>query len=101
MASADGGLILLIGVNKRKLPKGGFIVGDAEGGGLYGNYTIDVFHSSPEQRIAALETDCNRASDECMASISLANSRWFAVPLTIDFSKVLLFDFGQEKQNGR
>jgi hypothetical protein len=101
MASADGGLVLLIGVNKRKLPKAGFVVGDAEGGGLYGNYTIDVFHSSPEQGIAALEMDCNRTSDQCMATISLANSRWFAVPLAIDLSKALLFDFGQEKQGRR
>jgi hypothetical protein len=101
MASADGGLVLLIGVNKRKLPKGGFIVGDAQGGGFYGNYTVDVFHSSPEQRIAALEMDCNRSSDQCMATISLANSRWFAVPLAIDFSTVLLFDLGREKQSGR
>jgi hypothetical protein len=30
MSSADGGLVLLIGVNKRKLPKGGFIAGDAQ-----------------------------------------------------------------------
>lgn len=81
MSSADGGLVLLIGVNKQKLPKGGFIVGDAEGGGIYGNYTIDIFQSNPAKRTAALDVDCNRASVECMASISIANSRWFAVQL--------------------
>jgi hypothetical protein len=98
MASADGNLVLLIGVNKRKLPKGGFIVGTATGGGLYGNYTIDVFRSKPQQRIAALEMDCNFASNDCMQTISLANSRWFAVTLADDFSRVLLFDFGQSDQ---
>lgn len=101
MASADGKLVLLIGVNKRKLPKGGFIVGNATGGGLYGNYTIDVFHSNPQQRIAALDMDCNFASNDCMQTISLANSRWFAVPLANGFSRALLFDFGQDDQSGR
>jgi hypothetical protein len=95
MSSADGGLVLLIGVNKQKLPKGGFIVGDAEGGGIYGNYTIDVFQANPAQRIALLDVDCSRASNDCMASISVANSRWFAVPLAINMSQALLFDFGR------
>jgi hypothetical protein len=92
--SNDGRLVLLAGVDKRKLPGHAVIVGDPVAGGAYGNYTLDIFDSDPGRRIAALNVDCGMASLDCVAYITAGDSRWLAIALARDLSTAILFDFG-------
>jgi hypothetical protein len=94
MASGDGKLVFIAGVDKRKLPGYAVLVGDPVSGGAYGNYMLDVFDSTPDKKLAAIDVDCRMASLDCMAPVSVVNSRWFAIGLARDLSKAVLFDFG-------
>jgi hypothetical protein len=47
-ASGNGKLVLLVGIDKRKLPTHGVFFGDAVSDGAYGNLTLDLFESSPQ-----------------------------------------------------
>jgi hypothetical protein len=95
--SANGKLVVLAGVDKRKLPSTGVFLGSPASDGLFGNYTIDVFDADQQLKLAALDVDCNQTSVDCMAYITAVNSRWFAIALARNLSEGLLFDFGPER----
>jgi hypothetical protein len=97
-ASGNGRLVLLAGVDKRKLPEKGLLFGSAVSDGLYGNFTIDAFDSDPARRIAAVDMDCDRASLGCMAAVTVINSRWFAIALATNLTKAVLFDFEPDRE---
>jgi hypothetical protein len=92
--SNDRQLIVEAGVDERKLPKSGYF-GTAESGAFYGNVVIRALNSA-QHTLVAISIDCQVSSAECMAFTSTINSRWFAVALSGDFRKAVLFDFGEQ-----
>ncbi len=91
-SSEDGRLVVLAGVDKRTLPKSGFL-GDPLNGGASGLVTIDVFAADPTHRLAALDLDSHINVNAARRRVSLLNSRWLAIGLNIGLQKMLLFDF--------
>lgn len=91
-SSEDGKLVVLAGVDKRKLPKYGFL-GDTLNGGAYGLVTLDIFDSSPSRRVAALDIDSHINVNVARRRMSLVNSRWLAIGLDVGLRKILLLDF--------
>lgn len=91
-SSEDGKLVVLAGVDKRKLPKSGFL-GDPLNGGSSGLITIDVFAADPAHRVAALDLDSHININVARRRVSLVNSRWLAIGLDVAMQKMLLFDF--------
>ncbi len=90
--SEDGKLVILAGVDNRKLPKYGFL-GDPVSAGAYGLVTLDIFNASPSHRLAAIDLDSHVNVNLARRRISLVNSRWVAIGLSGDLRKMLLFDF--------
>ena len=96
--SEDGKLVFLTGVDRRSLPKTGFM-GDPINAGLYGLVTVDIFDTSGPRRLAALDIDCHKNVNGARKSMSLVNSRWVAFALDLYLRRMLLLDFSQaEKQ---
>lgn len=96
-ASGNGKLVLLVGIDKRKLPTHGVFFGDAVSDGAYGNLTLDLFESSPQNEVAAVDLDCGMASVDCWPYVTIVNSRWFAIALQKNLGRVVLFDFGEQQ----
>ena len=92
VASDDGKLVVLAGVDNRKLPEHGFL-GDPVNAGWYGLVTLDIFDSSPKNHIAAVDLDSRINVNAARARVTLINSRWLAIGLTGDFRKMFLFGF--------
>lgn len=91
-SSQDGKLVVLGGVDKRKLPKSGFL-GDPLNGGASGLVTIDVFVADPAHRVVALDLDSHINVNVARRHVSLVNSRWLAIGLDVGLQRMLLFDF--------
>jgi hypothetical protein len=96
-ASGDGNLVLLAGADLRKLPSSGMFFGGPVSDGRYGNVTLDAFDWMTQRKLAAVDVDCAMATLDCMAYVSVANSRWLAIALEKDLSRALLFDFGPNR----
>jgi hypothetical protein len=78
-ASTDGMLIVLAGYNRNRLS--------------HGPFTLDIFDSDPTRRIAALDAESPTWVEDRLGRISIVNSRWLVVGLTLDLQQMLLFDF--------
>jgi len=96
-ASGDGNLVLLAGADVRKLPSSGMFFGGPVSDGRYGNVTLDAFDWMTQRKLAAADVDCGMATLDCMAYVSVVNSRWLAIALEKDLSRALLFDFGPNR----
>jgi hypothetical protein len=90
--SNDGKLAVLAGVDKRSLPKHGFL-GDPVNASYSGLVTIDVFAGDSSHRIAALDVDSHINVNAARRRMSLVNSRWIAIGLDTYLQKMLLLDF--------
>jgi hypothetical protein len=78
-ASADRKLVVLAGYDRNKLS--------------HGPFTLDIFDSDPTRRIAALDAESPTWVEDRLGRISIVNSRWLVVGLTLDLQQMLLFDF--------
>jgi hypothetical protein len=89
--SADQRLIILTGADDRAyaFPKNP----QRAESNVYGRFSVDIYDSSPDHRIAALDIDCVISVIASLSHVSLINSRWVAIGLDPQLQKMLLFDF--------
>jgi hypothetical protein len=59
--------------------------------------TLDMFESGPEHEVATVDVDCGITTADCMAYVTVVNSRWLAIALEEDLTKAVLFDFGEQR----
>lgn len=85
---------MLAGADRRKLPLRGMFFGGPVSDGAHGNLTLDVYIAGPEREVASVDLDCGMATLDCMAYVTVVNSRWFAIVLQKDLTRAVLFDFG-------
>jgi hypothetical protein len=78
-ASADGRLIVLAGYDMHKLS--------------HGPFALDVFDSDPERHIVAIDAESPTDVENRLRRVSIVNSRWFVVGLSLNLRHLLLFDF--------
>jgi hypothetical protein len=78
-ASLDRRLIVLAGYDRHKLSRGPF--------------ALDVFDSDPERHIVAIDAESPTDVENRLRRVSIVNSRWFVVGLSLNLRHLLLFDF--------
>jgi hypothetical protein len=92
--SDDEKLMILTGADTRGMPPADKVLFNSPAyNGAYGRFSVDVFYLGPENRIAALDIDCNTDVIDSLSHVSLINSRWVAIGLDAGLQKMLLFDF--------
>ena len=87
-SSPDGQLVMLAGYDRKRAYRDGV-------------FTIDIFASEPENRVAALDVNYRvgfgTSVDNLLRQVSLVNSRWIVLGLDYPrLRKSLMFDFGSQ-----
>jgi len=93
LRSDDGRLVILGGLDGRRLPSGPLFLGRVMTTGSDGTYIKDFFDSRTGNKLASLQMDCGVPTSECAQYASIVSSRWVVFPLKRNLSRALVFDF--------